>query len=123
MSKTGAYWDSHPSNFGLGISAFVREKTRQSAIKIFEYCVKYSPVDSGSYRASWTISDSPQSYWAGRQPEGVVLPPPPTPSKLSTKFYHPFYVSNGAPYALRLEQGHSDQAPFGIMRQAVKAGL
>lgn len=120
MAATGAHWDVSPANFGIGVHALVREKTRKTAIAIFEYCVKYSPVDSGAYRASWTISDYQNDYFVGRQKPGVVLPPPPTPQHLSTKFYRTFYVSNGAPYALLIEEGHSDQAPSGVVRQAIK---
>ncbi len=121
MAKTGAFWDHNPLNFGDVIHAQVREKTRDDALAIYHYCVDHSPVDSGAYRASWNISEGyPEYVWVGRQPRNSAeLPEPPTP-KLSTKFYRTFFVTNGAPYALRLEYGWSDQAPEGIMRQALK---
>ena len=122
MAKTGAYWDSTPLNFGDVIHAFVREKTRDSALKVFNFCVANSPIDSGAYRASWHVSEgSPEYNWVGKQPRnGNVLSPPPVP-KLSTRFYRTFFVTNGAPYAERIEYGWSDQAPRGVMRQALKS--
>lgn len=123
MAKIGAYWDSSPANFGQAVHGFVNEKTRDSAVKLFEMCVKLSPVDSGAYRASWNLSmDFPDYKWVGRQPRNSSPLPPPYIDKhsLSTKFYRKFYVSNGAPYALIIEGGSSTFAPFGVMRQAIK---
>jgi len=121
MAKTGAFWDTNPMNFGDVVHAQVRKLTRNSAIAIHKYCVDYSPVDSGAYRASWNISEgSPEYKWVGRQNHWSSPLPEPAVPKLSTLFYRTFYVTNGAPYALLLEQGHSDQAPMGVMREALK---
>lgn len=122
MAKTGAFWSSDITDFGSSIHAQVRELTRQRALAIFDYCVERSPIDSGAYRASWFISEgSPEYKWVGRQPRsGSVLPPPSRPQKLSTLFYRTFFVTNGAPYALRLEHGWSEQAPMGVVREALK---
>lgn len=121
MAKVGAFWDSSPQNFGEAIHAQVRTLTRAKALAIFEYCVEHSPVDSGAYRASWNISEgSPEYKWVGRQPRNSRELDPPFAPKLSTLFYRTFFVTNGAPYALRLEQGWSEQAPLGVVREALK---
>lgn len=121
MAKVGAFWDSSPRNFGEAIHAQVRTLTRKNALAIFEYCVEHSPVDSGAYRASWHISEgSPEYRWVGRQPRNSSELDPPFAPKLSTLFYRTFFVTNGAPYALRLEQGWSEQAPLGVVREALK---
>lgn len=122
MAKTGAFWDSSPTDFEGSIKASVYKKTRDSAIALFNNCVALSPVDSGAYRASWLISEGePEFKWVGRQPRNATeLPPPSAPPHLSTKFYRSFFVTNGAPYAMKLEYGWSEQAPQGIMRQALK---
>ena len=124
MAKTGAFWGTSPENFGLAVHGLVNEKTRETAVALFDMCVKLSPVDSGAYRASWNISqDYPDYKWVGRQPRHSGPLPPHYFDKhqLSTKFYRMFYVSNGAPYALKIEEGSSDFAPFGVMRRAIKA--
>lgn len=121
MAKTGAFWSKPPSEFIGVVQASVYELTRKRALAIFEACVKLSPVDSGAYRASWNVSENePVFIYAGKPIErGVVLKPPSLP-RLSTKFYRKFYVTNGAPYALRLENGWSGQAPYGVLRQAIR---
>lgn len=121
MAKTGAFWRSNPTKFGETVHAQVRELTRKRALDIFEYCVDHSPLDSGAYRASWFISEgTPEYRFVGRQPRHAPeLPPPETP-KLSTLFYRTFFVTNGAPYAGLLETGYSDQAPTGVVREALK---
>lgn len=122
--KSGAFWDSSPSSFEGSVSAFVYKRSRDSAIAIFNACVNLSPVDSGAYRASWSISEGEPSFkWVGRQPRNAIELPEPVAPKLTTKFYRKFYVTNGAPYAMRLEYGWSDQAPHGVMRQALRYGV
>ena len=118
--KRGVYWDWNLTSYKRTVDALVYDLTRSKALKIFNLCVAISPVDTGGYRASWTISEgSPANYYVGRQPRGSILPPPQTP-KLSYLFYRKFYVSNGAPYAQRIEDGWSQYAPNGVMRVAIK---
>ena len=122
--KSGAFWDKSPTSFGEGVHAMVYQRSRDSALSIFNTCVALSPVDTGAYRASWHISEGEPEYkWVGRQPRDSAPLPPPIAPKLSTKFYRKFYVTNGAPYAVRLEYGWSDQAPQGVMRQAMRYGV
>jgi hypothetical protein len=122
MAKTGAHWSKSPASFGEAVKASVYELTRDRAIAIFDYVVANSPVDTGAYRASWTISEGAPRYMYAGKPliRGAVLSPPSTP-KLSTKFYRKFYIANGSPYALAIEHGWSGQAPHGVLRQAIKA--
>ncbi len=122
--KPGAYWDKNPTDFGESVHAFVYERSRQAALSIFDMAVSISPVDTGAYRASWFISEGQPEYkWVGRQPRNSSPLPPPIAPKLSTKFYRKFYVTNGAPYAVKLEYGWSGQAPQGILRQALRYGV
>lgn len=122
MAKTGAHWSKSPKSFGEAVKASVYELTRDRALAIFNYAVEHSPVDTGAYRASWTIAEgAPDYFYVGRQlKRGQVMAPPPPP-RLSTKFYRKFFVANGSPYALQLENGWSNQAPLGVLRQAIKA--
>ena len=122
MAKTGAFWSSSPTSFIGRVNARVYELTRSRALAIFEMCVKTSPVDSGAYRASWHISEgSPVYMYQGKPMNRAVVLQAPSAPKLSTKFYRKFYVTNGAPYALRIEHGWSNQAPRGVLRRAIKA--
>lgn len=96
----------------------VREVSR----KIFETCVKLSPVLTGSFRASWRIAynaaDPSKTDWPY---SGAPIGP--------AKFHWPqgfrlgdtVVISNSQPYAEELENGSSKQAPFGMLRLAVAA--
>lgn len=123
MAKTGVWWSSSPENFGFAVKAEVYKLTRKTALELFSLVVDLSPVDTGAYRASWAVSEgSPVFNWVGRHRSAklnsYILDEPSTPS-LSTKFYRKFFVTNGAPYALRLEYGWSGQAPYGVVRHAM----
>ena len=118
--KRGVYWDWNLNDYKRTVDALVYDLTRAKALAVFDMCVQLSPVFTGGYRYSWRISEgSPANYYVGRQTPGTVLPPP-TPPRLSTQFYRKFYVSNGSPYASRIENGWSNQAPNGVMNVAIK---
>lgn len=122
MARTGAYWKTSIRESSARVHAVVREKVRVRALNVFDFCVANSPLDTGSYRASWRFSEgAPDYYWAGRFPRGmgVIAPPPRPPEKASTKFYRKFFISNGSPYAKALEYGWSEQAPDGVVRMAM----
>ena len=71
--KSGAFWGTNPTSFGEGVHAMVYQRSRDSALSIFNMCVALSPVDSGAYRASWHISEGePEFKWVGRQPRNAA---------------------------------------------------
>ena len=88
-----------------------------------------SPVDTGRFRASWVVGQNQAgNYDAGEQqpatganrgkvePPGTPLPGPPigvnyTPGNESVG--NAYHISNNLPYAERLGNGHSTQAPAG----------
>lgn len=76
-----------------------------------------SPVDTGSFRASWRVAfNTVDKSITDGGASGTPLPPP--------EFYWPVgfhpgdmvYISNSQPYAVKLEYGWSKQAPMGIAR-------
>lgn len=119
--KSGVYWDWDPRLYSNTVDALVFELTKKKAVAIYNFCVQLSPVDSGAYRASWTINEgSPLYTFAGRQKKGSATLPPPVLPNVSTKFYRKLYVANGAPYADLIEKGYSPKAPAGVMNVAIK---
>lgn len=118
--KRGVYWDWNLLDYKRTVDALVYDLTRKSALKVFDLCVDLSPVFTGGYRASWTVTEGyPANYYVGRQIPGNVLPKPSRPI-LATQFYRKFYVSNGSPYASLIENGWSPQAPNGVMNVAIR---
>lgn len=117
MGNSYAIWSTKPTNFAKKVGPRAYSKAKKLAIDMFTYVVNHSPVESGSYRASWNLSfDRTRSKFIDNRGNSNVLPPPTIP-KLPDKFTK-LYVTNGAPYAEALENGWSQQAPLGILRQA-----
>ena len=73
-----------------------------------------SPVDKGAFKSSWigaigSASDS--TFQPGRDAVGAL-------NTMLSGFRtgQVFYYTNAMPYALKLEFGHSEQAPNGMVR-------
>jgi hypothetical protein len=102
------------------LNELAEEEIKKFTGDLFRAAVKYSPVYTGSFRASWRVSfnipredvtnrDSPANPIRGasfRWPSGF-------------KLGDTVIVSNNQPYAERLEYGWSKQAPLGILGLAI----
>lgn len=86
------------------------------AFDIFAALVRLSPVDSGRYRGSWTMAEGSPDQTV--QPEGPgPFPKPTTPALAVATTWaalNVIWLANHLPYAERLEEGHSGQAPSGV---------
>lgn len=92
---------------------------RKITFELFRDVVLRSPVDTGRFRANWNVnlgspdysisastdqsSAAPQAAEALRIPVGGIA-----------------WLANGLPYARRLEEGYSGQAPQGMVRLSVQ---
>lgn len=125
MSKGGAYWRVSAKNMGKAVTSAIQEHTSKRAKKLFDLVVQLSPVHTGAYRASWTISAGAPTYrYVGRQSNRHQAVSNPLPGaarpRLTAAPFTKFYITNGSPYAYKLEQGWSDQAPAGVVRLAIQ---
>ena len=79
-----------------------------------------SPIDTGRFRANWNVSYGQPDYstTASTDKERIF-------SELAKVRTMPVggivWLTNGLPYAYRLEYGYSQQAPLGMIRLAVRA--
>lgn len=102
-------WDRLPETFADTAENAYNVKYRSFIGAFYNNLVMLSPVDTGRYRNNHHISfDAPSFAVDGAF--GLVLPPAGT--------YPTVYIQNNLPYALRLEHGHSKQAPTGIYGNA-----
>ncbi|UBB18366.1 HK97 gp10 family phage protein [Comamonas odontotermitis] len=97
----------------------VEQVVRKSALEVLAGMMSKSPVDTGRFKSNWQCgigginsdtSAAPNSDALGRT--GVVL-----------ETWRPgqtIFLSNSLPYAKRLENGWSQQAPAGIVRLTVQ---
>ena len=80
--------------------------------------IRMSPVDTGRFRASWTAQlDRPDEKV---KPPGRYGPPIIAPivetirARLKKRPFRRAFINNQLPYARRLEEGWSKQAPSGV---------
>lgn len=101
----------------------VGKRVRIITLDLFRRFRQLAPVDTGRYRAAWNI---------GIERPDTSVPPPsarvqtgsaPFAALRKLKPFPVVYITNSLPYAKRLEDGHSGQAPTGVLREGlVQAG-
>ena len=89
---------------------------KRVAFDLFGRIIKRTPVDTGRARASWTI--------AVNQADRTVQPPgshqaPPVIGSLNVGPGDSVVISNNLPYITALEDGHSRQAPHGMVKLSI----
>lgn len=111
-------------SFELQISEFIKRfedradlVMQGSVMRVGKSIVEKSPVDTGRFRANWQIG-------VGTAPTGTIdgtdVGGSATTSKIegvaaTVKADDITYLANNLPYAARLEEGHSQQAPNGMV--------
>lgn len=106
--------------FGKKMNLNADEALRSVALELFGRIVEQSPVDKGRYRASHRVSVN--TVDASVEPEGQDTYGLPSSAEISNaKFGDTVILSNNLPYAQRIEDGWSGQAPAGVYGPAFDA--
>jgi hypothetical protein len=95
---------------------------KKTMIELFNRVIQKSPVDTGRFRANWNCSiGSPDlSTSQAIDPSGSGAISKATSTVVSyTLNGQSVFLTNNLPYADRLENGWSKQAPNGIVRLSV----
>jgi len=90
---------------------------RRATFQVFRSVVLRSPVDTGRFRANWNVSFGGPNYTTTLRTDdsrGLVE----AAKALRMPVGGVAWISNGLPYALRLEHGYSKQAPAGMVKLA-----
>lgn len=74
-----------------------------------------SPVDTGRFRGNWQVGDGNPVGTIEVDPDGNETLRLAVEAIEQLEPYSLVYVANGVPYAIKLEEGHSDQAPDGVV--------
>lgn len=118
MSKD---FNKQVGGFTSGTSTKLQNFRRGVTIKLFNAVIQDTPVDEGRARANWRVSEGDpelkeidRADKTGEVSKGEVL-------TLVTKSEgnKPVFLANNLPYAEPLENGHSGQAPQGMVRKNV----
>lgn len=112
----GKGWSFPPSAFAAQIDEEVSKQVRTIALALLGEIIQRSPVDTGRFRGNNIVSIGSPVYVNTNEVDpsggetirrgGAVLS--------GLKPYTQVFIQNSLPYAERLENGHSSQAPAGI---------
>jgi hypothetical protein len=114
--------------FSLGLDAFIAKAkanadtvVRQASLSVLSSVVKRSPVDTGRFRGNWqTTIDAPASGDVSLlDKSGAASISAGVGALTNVKAGETVWIVNNLPYAQRLENGYSDQAPAGMVRVTV----
>lgn len=101
-----------PTSFSLEVSKAAEDHVKHIVMDTVQSLVNLSPVDTGAYRASHIVSVGSGDYGV-REPSTNAVQDAAIQA-VKFKLGSLIYIQNNQPYAERLENGWSDQAPLGI---------
>jgi hypothetical protein len=117
------------SGFGAQVRAWTEETkgkmdqaVRKIALDMFSEVISMSPVDTGRFRGNWqpAIGSAPSGTLEAIDPQGTIVIAKVQGMIGDVKAGDVIYMVNNLPYARRLEEGHSSQAPVGMVALTVQ---
>ena len=100
--------------------AIVQQKI---VLDLWASITRRTPVDTGRARANWFVSEGQPTSQVDLHPGAKTgsIPEPPAPDVSNLKGDQSVFIVNNLPYIEALENGHSKQAPNGMVRLAIQA--
>lgn len=95
---------------------------RKIALELFSRVILRSPVDTGRFRGNWmvAIGNIPSGTLDLEDKTGTATVSKATAATAGVKAGDVIYLVNNLPYAQRLEDGYSGQAPAGMVGLTVQ---
>ena len=89
---------------------------------VFAGVIEISPVDKGRFKANWqpAIGSAPSGIIEATDPSGAMVMAKVSGVVAGVKAGDVIYMVNNLPYARRLEDGYSKQAPAGMVALTVQ---
>ena len=107
-------WKNPPINFGLDVLKDADTLTKRITGEMLQGVVAQSPVDTGAFRGNHRIGIGRIDTTADKNETTSSLQKGIATIQARGGIGKLVYVSNSLPYALRLENGYSDQKPQGV---------
>ncbi|MCO8058061.1 hypothetical protein [Acinetobacter towneri] len=115
-------WKNKPSNFALEIERVGGEHLRKVSADMLQGVIMASPVMDGAFRSNHRVTVNKTTNETvpsngNKAPKGTLdqqVFAEGAGQILQAKLGDNVYIQNNLPYALRLENGHSQQAENGI---------
>lgn len=109
----GIRWDFTAQEVKEHVDKMLNEKINRFCIDCYNNLVVLSPVDTGRYRNSHHFSVNAPSYAIS----GAIS------VRIPIGEYPIIYLQNNLPYAVRIENGWSKQAPTGVYANAFHSAV
>ena len=101
------------------INVNIATVVRAAATQLYGKLIERSPVDTGYFRRNWQVSvDVPATGTVGDKPAAGSKAGPPSAPDIPKGALH-VWITNNVQYAESLENGHSKQAPHGMVAISV----
>jgi hypothetical protein len=115
LAENAAYFSQQLRELSIAIDGDISKVIRTGVLKTFRNIIKRSPVKTGAYRGSHGISNAEPSTGEGivKGKKGDKIPPP-APNWTWKVGDGDIWMFNNVPYAERIENGWSQQAPGGV---------
>lgn len=112
-------WKNKPTDFIKAIEQDLTQTQKKIVGEVLQGVVMSSPVDTGAFRGNHRVSIGSVDTTANQSEKdegGAGTISKGLQNLIALKPYQTVFISNSLPYAYRLENGWSDQAPQGIYR-------
>ena len=109
----GITWNFKPEQVKDDIEKEINDKINKFLMTCYNNLVALSPVDTGRYRGAHHFSINAPSY-AGNGATAI---------RVQVGEYPVVYLQNNLPYAERIENGWSKQAPSGVYANAFNSAM
>lgn len=99
----------------------IDQACRAVALEMFNRIIVRSPVDTGRFRGNWQLDVriEPSGILAEVDPTGGATIEKARAAISAFKVGYTIMIRNNLPYAVALENGHSGQAPTGVVKVTV----
>lgn len=105
-------FNAQTRRWAIKANVSVKTLVKTIAFRLYARITDLTPVDTGRARANWNITSTESPDLSVRDPGEPKMAPQLQPSYVYT-------ISNNLPYIVALEEGHSKQAPAGMMKVAI----
>lgn len=96
----------------------IGKAARAVALDVFSRIIVRSPVDTGRFRGNWQLDVQivPEGWAEALDPAGQLTIDKARLQLAPYKLGYEIHIRNNVPYAVRLENGWSGQAPQGVVK-------
>ena len=107
-------WKNAPIDFGFKVLKDADQFTKKITGEMLQQVVVVSPVDSGAFRGNHRVGIGALDPNANKADTSNPLQKGMATIQSGGGLGKLVYISNSLPYAIRLENGWSQQAPIGV---------